>query len=171
MFSRYFKYLLIPTIAVLLLGPATARALPKTGQQLPAFAVTTPAGQKITNQNYSGRVLLLVFSTEYCSACKKAVPIIGKLADHYGKQGFHVLGMFSGLDSGNDDLNKYIKAYGVTYPMALFEQSLAMEQFGVVSVPYSLLIGKKGLVAGVYYGYSDGVVTQMEAQIKKLLAE
>jgi hypothetical protein len=55
--------------------------------------------------------------------------------------------------------------------MALFEQRLAEDPFGMRSVPYSLLVGKKGLVAGVYYGHSDGTMKQIEDQVKKLLAE
>ena len=158
-------------VAAVLLGPVTAHAIPKIGQPLPAFSVTTASGQQVANQNYSGRVLLLVFSTDYCIAGKTAVPGIGKLAGRYGKQGFHVLGLFSGFGWENDDLKKYMKTYAVTYPMALFEQRLAEDPFGMRSVPYSLLVGKKGLVAGVYYGHSDGTMKQIEDQVKKLLAE
>jgi thiol-disulfide isomerase/thioredoxin len=116
-------------------------------------------------------VLLLVFSTDYCTACKQAIPGIGKLAGRYGRQGFHVLGLFSGFGWADDDLKKYIKTYGVSYPMALIEQRLAEDPFGMRSVPYSLLVGKKGAVAGVYYGYSDGTMQLIEDQVKKLLAE
>lgn len=158
-------------VAVALLGPVTAHAILKTGQPLPAFTVSSPSGQLVTNQNYSGRVLLLVFSTDYCSACKVAIPGIGKLANRYGKQGFHVLGLLSGFGMKNDDLKLYIKTYDVTYLMALFEQSLAEDQFGMRSVPYSLLVDKKGVVTGVYYGYSDRSMKQLENQIKMLLTE
>ncbi len=158
-------------IGLMLLGPVPAQAIPKTGQPLPAFDVTTPSGQRVTNQNYSGRVLLLAFSTDYCSACKKAVPALGRLAARYGKQGFHVLGMLSGFGMDNDDLKEYTKTYAVTYPMALFEQKFASEQFGMISVPYFILAGKKGAVAGIYYGYSDGTMKQIEEQARKLLAE
>lgn len=172
MVDRYLcKLASLLAVAATLLGPVTAHAIPKMGQPLPAFTATTSSGQQVTNQYYSGRVLLLVFSTDYCSACKKAVPSIGKLAGRYGKQGFQVLGLFSGFGFENDDLKEYMKTYGVTYPMALFEQRSAEELFGVRSVPYSLLVGKKGVVAGVYYGYSDGILKQLEEQVKKLLAE
>jgi glutathione peroxidase-family protein len=158
-------------VAAILLAPLTLYAIPKTGQPLPAFAATTYSGQQVTNQSYSGRVLLLVFSKDYCSACKQAVPSIGKLAERYGRQGFHVLGLFSGFGWDGDDLKKYMKTYGVTYPMALFEQQLAEDQFGMRSVPYSLLVGKKGVVNGVYNGYSDETMKQIENQVKKLLVE
>jgi cytochrome oxidase Cu insertion factor (SCO1/SenC/PrrC family) len=172
MIDRYLcKLASLLAVAVTLLGPVTAHAIPKMGQPLPAFSVTSPSGQQVTNQNYNGRVLLLVFSTDYCSACKQAVPSIGKLASLYGKQGFHVLGLFSGFGVDNNDLTEYIKTYGVTYPMALFEQRFAEDQFGVRSVPYSILVGKKGVVAGMYYGYSEGTLKQLEEQIKKLVAE
>jgi len=158
-------------VAAILLGPVTAEALPKAGQTLPGFDVTTPSGQRVNNQNYTGRVLLLAFSTDYCDACKKAVPDISKLASRYGKQGFHVLGLFSGFGMDDDDLKEYMKGYGVTYPMALFEQRTASEQFGMLSVPYFILVGKKGLVAGMYRGSSDATINQIEVQLKKLLAE
>lgn len=172
MLGRYLcKLASLLTVAAILLGPVTVHAIPKIGQPLPVFSVTTPSGQQVTNRNYSDRVLLLVFSTDYCSACKLNIPNIGKLAGRYGKDGFHVLGLFSGFGIENDDLTKYMKTYGVAYPMALIEQRLAEEQFGMRSVPYSLLAGKKGVVAGVYYGYSDGTMKRLEDQIKKLLAE
>ena len=120
-FRNLCKRLFLLVVAVALLGPLPAHAIPKINQPLPAFTVTTPNGQQMNNRSYSGRVLLLVFSTDYCSACKKAVPAIGKLADRYGKQGFHVLGLFSGFGMDNDDLKKYMTTYGVTYPMALFQ--------------------------------------------------
>jgi cytochrome oxidase Cu insertion factor (SCO1/SenC/PrrC family) len=170
-FRNLCKRLSLLVVAVALLGPLPAHATPKISQPLPAFTVTTPNGQQMNNRSYSGRVLLLVFSTDYCSACKNAVPNIGKLAGRYGKQGFQVLGLLSGFGFENDDLKEYIKTYGVTYPMALFEQRFAEDLFGVRSVPFSLLVDKKGLVAGVYYGLSDGVLKQIEDQVKKRLAE
>jgi len=158
-------------LAITLLAPSPAKAIPKIGQPLPEFSVTTPSGQHVSNKNYSDRVLLLVFSTEYCSACKKAIPNIGKLADRYRKNGFYVLGLFSDNSVENKELQEYINTYGTTYPIALFEQRLATERFGMISVPYSLLVDKKGVVAGVYYGFSDKIMKQIEEQIKKLLAE
>lgn len=165
------KLAFILTVTATLLAPVRAQALPKIGQPLPAFSVTTPSGQQVTNQNYSNRVLLLVFSTDYCSACKKAIPGIGTLANRYGKDGFHVLGLISGFGWENDELKEYLNTYRVTYPMALFEQRHAADQFGVISVPYSLLVDKKGKVAGVYFGFSDKILKQLEDQLKKLLAE
>jgi peroxiredoxin len=171
LYRNLYKFALFLAVAVTVMGPVRAHAL-KTGQPLPAFSVTTSSGQQVTNQNYSGRVLLLVFSTDFCSACKTAVPNIGKLAGRYGgKQDFNVLGLWSGFGMDDEDLKKYIKSYNVTYPMALFEQKFASEQFGVISVPYSLLVNKKGAVAGVFYGFSDGTLKQLEDQIKKVLAE
>jgi len=165
------KFTLLLLLTVTLLSPVNASALPKIGQPLPAFEVTTPSGQRVSNKNYTGRVLLLSFSTDYCSACKKAVPGIGELAGRLGKQGFQVLGLFSGFGMDNDDLKEYIKTYNVTYPMALFEQKSASEQFGVISVPYFLLVDKKGTIVNMYRGFSDMTMKNVEAQVKKLLTE
>ena len=169
--QQMYKFALFLAFAVTLLGPGSALAIPKTGQPLPALDVTTSSGQRVTNLNYSGRVLLIAFSTDYCSACKKAVPNIGELAGRFGKQGFHVLGLFSGFGMDNNDLKEYIKTYGVTYPMALFEQKFAAEQFGVISVPYFLLVDKKGTIVNMYRGFSDMTMKQLEVQVRKLLAE
>jgi peroxiredoxin len=169
--SYLFRLAFLTASAVLMLVPASAQSATKIGQPVPVFDVTSPAGQKITNQNYSNKVLLLAFSTDYCSACKKAVPSIGGLAGRYSKQGFHVLGLFSGFGLDNDDLKEYVKTYGVTYPMALYEQKFASEQFGMRSVPYFVLVNRKGLVAGSYYGSSETTLSQIEDQVKKLLVE
>jgi len=170
---RRIRCNLVPilVVAAVLLAPVTALAIPKNGQPLPAFDVTTPNGQRVTNQNYAGRVLLLIFSTDYCTACKSGIPAIVRLAGRYGKQDFHVLGLFSGFGMDDDDLKEYMKSYQVTYPMALFEQKFASEQFGVISVPYSLLVSKKGQIAGIYRGISDATMKQIEGDVNKLLAE
>jgi len=158
-------------MTAILLGSTTAYAVVKKGEPLPEFSATTPSGQQVTNRNYSDRVLLLVFSTEYCSACKKAIPSISKLVDRYGKQEFYVLGVLSGLGMENYELKKYMNTFSVNYPMVLFDERLAKDRFGMISVPYSLLVDKKGVVAGVYYGYSDGIMKQIEGQLNKLLTE
>lgn len=171
MYRTVCKLAFMLAVSATQLAPLRAQAMPTIGQPLQAFSVTTPSGQHVNNQNYSERVLLLVFSTEYCSACKKAIPALVKLAERYGKKGFYVLGLFSDNSVENEELTKYMHTFGVTYPMALFEQRLAAERFGMMSVPYSLLVDKKGVVAGIYYGFSDKILTQVEEQIKKLLTE
>jgi len=169
--GKLFRFTLILAAALTLLVPVTALAIPKTGQPLPSLDVTSSSGQRITNQNYTGRVLLLSFSTDFCTACKRAVPQISELAGRFGKEGFHVLGLFSGFGMDNDDLKEYIRTYGVTYPMALVEQRLTEETFGVISVPYFLLVNKKGTVVATYRGFSDATQKQLETQVRKLLAE
>jgi len=171
MCRKISKFIILLAVAATLLVPVNALAMLKVGQPLPGFDVTTPSGQRVTNQNYSGRVLLLSFSTDYCGACKKAIPSIGKLAGSYSKREFYVLGLYSGFGIEDSDLNEYIKSYGVSYPMALFEQKFASDQFGMISVPYFLLVSKKGTVAGMYNGFSDGTMKLIEDQVKKLLAE
>lgn len=166
-----FRCAVILAVALTLLIPVSALAVTKTGQPLPPLDVTSTSGQRITNQNYRGKVLLVAFSTDFCSACKRAIPGIGELAGRFGRQGFHVLGLFSGFGMDNDDLNEYISTNGVTYPMALVKQELTEETFGVVSVPYFLLVNKKGTVVAIYRGFSDATMKQIETQVRKLLAE
>lgn len=87
----------------------------------------------------------------------------------YGKQGLHILGLSLDGD-GERAIKAFTNEFRINYPVALAGDSATID-FGVRSVPILYLIDKKGNIAEVYRGYSDGVARSMEQSIKRLLAE
>jgi peroxiredoxin len=165
------KILLITLATILLVVPVSSHAVIRKGVKLPAFSATTAAGIKISSTEFSGKVLLLAVSSDYCSYCKTAIPYLNRLNDQHGKAGMLVQGLISGSGFGKEALRKYIDNNGVYFPMAFTSSQSIFETIGAYSVPTFILIDKKNNVAGYFRGFSDSNMKQIENQAVKLLAE
>jgi peroxiredoxin len=155
--------------AGIVFGPARLYAAPRSGQAAPNFKVTTLTGQKVSLENYRGRVLVLDFFATWCQPCRISIPHLIEMNRKYGNQGLYVLGM-----SADEDGERAVKAFAdknrMTYPVALAGES-ALTDYGVRSVPVMFVIDKKGRVAEIFRGFTDEVTRSSELLIKKLLAE
>jgi peroxiredoxin len=140
----------------------------KKGQPAPPIKVVSTSGQSITLANYKGYVLLIDFFASWCHPCEKSIPHLINVNNKYGKQGLQVLGL--SLDEDKDDLVDFIAPKKLNYPVALADENLQIT-YGLRSIPTLVIIDKKGVVAEVFLGLSDDSAKNLEAAIKKLLAE
>ena len=130
--------------------------------------MTSTSGQRITNANYTGRVLLVQFFATWCSPCRESIPAIIRLNKKYGKQGFQVLGL-SIDESGDRIVKAFIAEKKITYPVALAGDHL-QEAYGVRSVPTLFLINRKGEVVEKFMGMSEEIEQAIESSVKTALA-
>ena len=149
--------------------PGLADAAPRSGQIAPNFKVTSTTGQKISQENYRGRVLLLDFFATWCLPCRQSVPHLVEMNRKFGKQGLEILGLSMDED-GEQVVKAFTDEFRVNYPLALAGDSVTGD-FGVRSIPVMYLIDKKGKIAEVYRGYSSEIAHSVEQSIKRLLAE
>jgi len=156
-------------LALSLLMPGPATALPRKGEPAPAIQITSTSGQRITNANYKGHVLLVHFFATWCSPCRESIPVLIRLTRKYGAQGFQVLGL--SIDEGGDRVvPAFIREKKITYPVALAGDDL-QEAYGVRSVPTFFLINRKGQVIEKFMGVSPESEREMEAAVRRVLAE
>lgn len=116
------------------------------------FAVTAKdlSGKPISLAQYKGKVVLLDFWATWCPPCVAEMPNIIANYKKYHAQGFEVVGV--SLDQSKGALTSYIaknkmpwrqifdgKRFGSTVP----------RQYGVEAIPFGLLIGRDGKIAGV----------------------
>ncbi len=155
-------------LVVSLLLPGLAAGLHK-GQVAPPLQVTSTSGQRITNANYGGRVLLVQFFATWCTPCQESIPALVRLSKRYGKEGFQVLGLCID-ETGERTVKPFIAAKKITYPVALATDAL-QDSFGIRSVPTLFLINRKGQVVEKFMGMSDETVQALESAIKTALAD
>ncbi len=146
-----------------LLLPALATGLQR-GQQAPPLQVTSISGQRITNANYAGQLLLLEFFATWCDPCRESIPAILRLKKKYGKQGFQVLGL-SIDESGERVVKAFVSEKKISYPVALANVAL-QEAYGVRSVPTLFLINRKGVVVEKFMGISEEIEQALESAVK-----
>lgn len=156
-------------LAVLLLLPAMALAIPQKGDPAPPFKVSTTSGQQVSLNNYKGYVLVLDFFATWCPPCKASIPHLVGLNKKYGKQGLQILGM-SVDDDGEAALKRFIAEKGLNYPVALVDSEIQGD-YGIRSIPTMYLVNKKGIIVDKFMGFSDETGRAMESAIKRLLGE
>ena len=166
---RRFRLACAVSLAFSLFMAGPVAALPRKGEQAPAIQVTSISGQRITNANYGGHVLLVHFFATWCGPCRESIPSLIKLNKKFGSQGFQVLGL--SIDEGGDRVvPAFIRDRKINYPVALAGDDL-QEAYGVRSVPTFFLINRKGQVIEKFMGISPESEREMESAVRKALAE
>lgn len=107
-------------------------------------------GQMVLS-SYQGKVVLLDFWATWCPPCKEEIPHFVKMQGEWGSKGFQILGVALDKD-GDKAVVPFAQKYGINYPLALDDGAIA-DQYGVRSIPTTLLIDKQGHVVKRYVGF------------------
>ncbi|RYG75624.1 redoxin domain-containing protein [bacterium] len=116
---------------------------------------------------YKGKVVLLDFWATWCGPCVEELPnVLGNYKKYHAK-GFDVIGV--SLDIDKKALTKFIQARGLKYPIIYDGKawsSADAKSYGLMAIPFCLLIGKDGKIAAV-----DPTGEDLEPAIQAALAK
>lgn len=138
-------------------------------QKAPEFNLKTSDGKNIkitaeekgwSFQGYENKVILLNFFGTWCPPCKAEIPHLLNIRQKL-KDDFEILAIDVGKRGGGqntkEELEAFIKEFGVTYPIAtgadngkLFGAVSELNQAG--SIPFMILFNKKGQYVQYYIG-------------------
>jgi len=161
---KFFVLMLI-AIASLTFYTSCNKANPNTKAAY-NFELVTLEGQKITLDDFKGKVLLLDFWDTWCPPCKAEIPHFVELYSKYNAEGFEILGVAFGRE-GQQVVNNFIQDYNINYINALANREIVNGYGGITSIPTTFLIDKKGNIYKKYVGYNDKSV--FENDIKSIL--
>ncbi|MBN2266348.1 MAG: TlpA family protein disulfide reductase, partial [Candidatus Aminicenantes bacterium] len=157
-------------------GPKQGR---KVGQLAYDFRLLDQANKRRTLSTYRGKVVLIDFSTMWCSYCRGEAVELQQLYLKYRKRGFVVLNVLAQNYATNpirpSDCKTWADAYKITFPVladlfwGVFNPYYGFPQ--TRRIPNNVLIDKAGKIRWKKLGYSATIKTQMEAKIQQLLAE
>ena len=122
-------------------------ALLAVGNEAPDFAQQTPDGNVMKLSDLRGKVVLIDFWASWCKPCRRENPNVVKAYNKYKDKGFEILGV-----SLDRDRNRWLQAIeqdGLTWPQVSdlkFWQNAAAQQYGVSSIPFTVLIDGEGKV-------------------------
>ncbi len=152
---------LILLLVVLVAGPAMA------AKKMPEFSGKTVNDQgKFDSATLQGKVVLVNFWATWCPPCRKELPSLMKLQEKYRDKGLAVVGI-SMDEGGANYVGKFLAKQKVTYPVILGNGELARGFGGVIGVPASFLIDRKGELIRRYDGFASE--EELQVEIEKLL--
>jgi cytochrome c biogenesis protein CcmG, thiol:disulfide interchange protein DsbE len=117
--------------------------------------------------DYRGHVVVLNFWASWCEPCRDESPLLQRWHQRLDKQGATVLGV-DVQDISGDALD-FVAEYGLTYPMLRDGPGDVRDDYGILGLPETFVIDRRGRVAAVARGPVDEDF--MREQVAPLLKE
>jgi thiol-disulfide isomerase/thioredoxin len=134
---------------------------------------TAMDGQEVNLSKLRGKVVIVEFSAvTWCSACQQMRPVMKSLYTKYHDQGLEVVTILLDNTKDKDKVAGILKAEGDLWPEWLTGSNTGnafTQRFGVNGVPYTLFLGKDGLLAYDVAGWGPNMDGLTDSIVKQLL--
>jgi peroxiredoxin len=133
----------------------------------PAFSLKDLNGNQVSNKNYQGKPLLLLFWASWCSACKEDLALL----DKYFRKNICPIEILTIAIDGEKEkrVKTIIKDEKIALPVLLDRKEVIARSYGVRMVPSAFLINREGLMEGVIIGQRDWCAPEAHQAIQELL--
>jgi peroxiredoxin len=153
-------------VTAILLTLLSCASVAKTDEAVaPDFSRTDFAGKLIRLADYRGKVVLLNFWASWCGPCREEMPRFSKWQQDFGATGLQVIGV--SMDDDIAPAKEFLAKHPVSYPIVMGDAKLGETFGGILGLPTSYLIDRRGRIIARYRGEAD--LAKMEAQIKTVL--
>jgi cytochrome c biogenesis protein CcmG, thiol:disulfide interchange protein DsbE len=141
------------------LGPgvswgATGDGKLKTGERFSSFTLSDLQGKKLTvPKDFAGKVLVVHFWASYCN-CTEEMKAIESMYKKYGEQGF--VGVAVNVGQGRKVAESFATSLKLSYPVLLDDELKVAKRYGILSIPRTFIIDRKGVLKHKIIGEDDG---------------
>ena len=157
------------TIAALALAAVTLLAAPAKNALLnkpaPAFSRTSLENGHVDLAGFQGRVVLLNFWATWCAPCQVEMPRFVQWQEKYKADGLSIVGV--SMDDDAQPVKAFLHKRILNYPVVMGDEKLGLAYGGVLGLPVTYLIDRKGIIRARYQGATN--LAAMERKIQQLL--
>jgi thiol-disulfide isomerase/thioredoxin len=150
----------------LALATAPAAAL-EPGQGLPVASVAGGAGS-VALVDGKARLTYIDFWASWCGPCRQSFPWMNRMQAKFGPQGLRIVAI--NLDARRPDAQAFLAQVPASFELGFDAGGAAARQFGVKTMPSSVLVGADGKVVAVHQGFRKDDEAELEGRIAALLA-
>jgi len=122
-------------------------------------------GNKISLNEYRGKVVLINFWAYWCAPCIREMPVLVKIYQNYKEQDVQVLGI--AIVSRGNEIPKKVNTTGVTYPILLGDKQIIADYGYFTSIPQTFIVGRDGIIIKEMEGSYD--YSEFDKEIKAAL--
>ncbi len=141
----------------------------EAGSEALTWVLPALDGDSLRLSHMRDTVILLDFWYQGCGPCVKALPSMQQLQDHFADQPFLVVGINT-YDQNQDFMRDFLKARGVTYPIALARgRADLIKAYGVNAYPTLVILDRTHRVAYTQSGFGPGKEQALQKVIEELL--
>ncbi len=123
-------------------------ALFTEGMEAPEIAMADTKGTNRKLSDLRGKVVLIDFWASWCGPCRRENPNVVRVYEKYKDKGFDIFSV--SLDSDGKKWAQAIKQDGLVWDHHVSDlkgwQNAAAKQYGVSSIPHTILLGKDGKI-------------------------
>jgi len=142
----------------------------RVGSPAPDFTLFSLAGPPVSLHEQQGKVVLINFWATWCAPCREEMPALQAVYEKLADQGLVVLGVNWTQVDYLPDVEAFVEALGLTFPILLDSDGTVSEDlYQVLGLPTSVLVGRDGTVRAVRIGILD--LQELEGALQVFLAE
>ncbi len=122
------------------------------GDVAPEFTALLVDGSSFTLSENQGKVVLLNFWATWCGPCVGEMPAFQDLDEEYGDD---VVVLAVNCMESKETVDRFIEETGYDFPIAYDEEGTVSFTYPSSGIPYTLVVGKDGIVRDIYVGAAD----------------
>ena len=160
--------------AALLFGATIlAAAMPSAyaldpGQSLPAANVAGSDANIVALVDGKARATYIDFWASWCGPCRQSFPWMNRMQDKFGAKGLRIVAV--NLDSKRTDAQAFLAQLPARFDLGFDNGGAVARQFGIKTMPSSVLVGADGKVIAVHHGFREEDEAELEQRIAAALA-
>ena len=116
----------------------------------PEITLNDLKGGKVSISDYSQNIVMINNWATWCPPCKAEMPTLSKYFKEHRDQGFILVGIEAG--DPTRDVEKFVKDYGLTFPILLDPNNKSLIAFHNDNLPSSYVIDRNGNVILAWTG-------------------
>lgn len=166
---NFRKYNVIGVISALFLMVASGVVASTASIRLaPSFNVQNLVGGEAINlDQFQGKVVYVDFWASWCGPCLKSFPFMEEMHRQYSHRGLVIVAI--NMDQDPHDAHEFLAEHPVTFLIGQDIEGIVAEQYGVIAMPSSFVVGRDGLIKKVHYGFKSSDKEKIASLISKLL--
>lgn len=120
------------------------------GTLAPEFSLKTLSGKSIYLSDYKGKKVLINFWAAWCAPCTKELPAL----EAYNKASSGVEVISINIDP-EDRAKEFAERAGISFPVLLDVDDKVNNDYGIVSIPTTVLVDEEGVIINKHIGALD----------------